>query len=54
MKEIMDSEVQIIPIKLKDGLEAFASYVIDKQFYRGDIAIYTRPNGQDCSDEWVT
>ena len=43
----MVSEVQIIPVKPKGGLIAFASCVIDNQFYVGDIAIYTRPNGQD-------
>lgn len=47
MKEIVVSEVQIIPVKPKGGLVAFASCVIDSQFYVGDIAIYTRPNGED-------
>jgi len=47
MKEVVISEIQIIPIKPKDGLVAFASFVIDDQFYVGDIAIYTRPSGQD-------
>jgi len=47
MKEIVVSEIQIIPVKPKDGLVAFASCVINNQFYVGDIAIYTRPNGED-------
>jgi DNA-binding cell septation regulator SpoVG len=47
MKEIVISEVQIIPVKPKGGLVAFASCVINGQFYVGDIAIYTRPDGQD-------
>jgi DNA-binding cell septation regulator SpoVG len=47
MKEIVISEIQVIPVKPKDGLVAFASCVIDSQFYVGDIAIYTRPNGRD-------
>ena len=47
MKEIVISEIQIIPVKPKDGLVAFASCVINSQFYIGDIAIYTRPDGQD-------
>lgn len=47
MKEIVVSEIQIIPIKPKDGLVAFASCILNNQFYIGDIAIYTRPDGSD-------
>jgi DNA-binding cell septation regulator SpoVG len=47
MNEIVVSEIQIIPVKPKDGLVAFASCVIEDQFYVGDIAIYTRPHGED-------
>jgi len=47
MKDIVVSEVQILPVKPKDGLVAFASCVINDQFYVGDIAIYTRPDGSD-------
>ena len=47
MQEVVISEIQIIPVKPKDGLVAFASCVIDNQFYVGDIAIYTRPDGRD-------
>jgi len=42
------SEIQIVPIKPKDGLVAFASCVINDSFYIGNIAIYTSyncPNG---------
>ena len=39
------SEIQIIPIKPKDGLVAFASFVIDEAVYCGSVAIMTRPNG---------
>lgn len=46
MKDVHVSEVQIIPIKPQGGLVAFASCVINGQFYVGDIAIYTRPDGQ--------
>ena len=37
------TEIQIIPIKPNNGLVAFASCVIDKWFYVGNIAIYTSP-----------
>lgn len=47
MKEIIVSEIEIIPVKPKNGLVAFASCVLNSQFYIGDIAIYTRPDGQD-------
>lgn len=38
-------EVQIIPIKPRDGLVAFASVVLDQSIYLGGIGIYTRPEG---------
>ena len=39
------TEVQIIPVKPKDGLVAFASLIFDNSFYFASIAIYTRPFG---------
>lgn len=39
------SEVQIIPVKPKDGLVAFASFVLDNKLYLGSIGIITRPEG---------
>lgn len=47
MNEIVVSEIQIIPVKPKDGLVAFASAVINNQFYIGNIAIYTSPSSLD-------
>jgi len=47
MSEIVISEIQIIPVKPKDGLVAFASCVINNQFYIGNIAIYTSPTSSD-------
>ena len=35
------TEIQIIPLKPKDGLVAFASCVINDQLYLGNIAIYS-------------
>jgi stage V sporulation protein G len=43
MNEIVISEIQIIPVKPKDGLVAFASCVVNNQFYLGNIAIYSSP-----------
>lgn len=43
MFELKISEIQIIPIKPKDGLVAFASCVINNYLYIGNIAIYTSP-----------
>ncbi|OGC76208.1 MAG: hypothetical protein A2Z27_03535 [candidate division Zixibacteria bacterium RBG_16_50_21] len=37
------SEIQIIPVKPKDGLIAFASFVINGKVYVGNVAVYTRP-----------
>lgn len=47
MKKIMNkiTEIQIVPIKPKDGLIGFASIVIDKQLYLGSIGIYKKLNG---------
>jgi len=43
MNELFISEIQIIPIKPRDGLVAFASCVINDSFYIGNIAIYSSP-----------
>lgn len=47
MDEIVISEIQIIPVKPKDGLVAFASCIINNQFYIGNIAIHTSPASPD-------
>lgn len=47
MSEIVISEIQIMPVKPKDGLVAFASCVVNNQFYLGNIAIYTSPSSND-------
>lgn len=39
------SEVNVVPIRPKDGLVAFASCVIDDSLYLGSIAVHTRPSG---------
>lgn len=39
------SEIQIVPIKPKDGLVGFASFVLDGNLYLGSIGIFTRPEG---------
>ena len=39
------TEVQIIPIKPRDGLVALANLVFDNSFYFASIGIYTRPQG---------
>lgn len=44
MDELIISEIQIFPIKPKDGLVAFASCVINNSLYIGNIAIYTSPS----------
>lgn len=45
MQEITLSEVQIVPIKPKDGLVGFASVIFNGSLYLGSIGIYTRPEG---------
>jgi DNA-binding cell septation regulator SpoVG len=36
------TEIQITPIKPKDGLVAFASIVIENSLYLGSLGVYTR------------
>ena len=45
MNRLEISELQIIPIKPKNGLLAFCSFIINNQFYIGSVAIYARLNG---------
>lgn len=37
--------VQIVPIKPKDGLVAFISFTYNRSFYFSSIGMYTRPQG---------
>ena len=39
------TEIQIIPIKPKNGLVAIASIVIDNSLYLGSVGIYTKLDG---------
>ena len=39
------SEIQIVPIRPKDGIVAFASLLLDGWLYLGSVAIMTRPQG---------
>lgn len=39
------SEVQITPIKPRDGLVGFASLIFNDSLYLNSIGIYTRPEG---------
>jgi stage V sporulation protein G len=43
--EINLSEIQIMPCKPRSGLLAFTSFVLNNSFYIGDVAIYSRLNG---------
>lgn len=37
------SEIQIVPVKHRDGLVAFASFLINNEIYCGSVAIFTLP-----------
>lgn len=39
------SEIQIVPVKPKNGLVAFASFVLNGIIYLGSIGIMTKLNG---------
>jgi len=47
MSKLHISEIQIVPVKPKDGLVAFASCVINDALYIGNIAIYTSPTNAE-------
>lgn len=47
MSELVVSEIELTPVKFKDGLTAFASCVINNQFYLGNLAIYSSPSSPD-------
>ena len=39
------TEIQIIPIKPREGLVAFASVVVENSLYLGSLGVYTRLDG---------
>jgi DNA-binding cell septation regulator SpoVG len=39
------TEIQIAPIKPRDGLVAFVSFVYDGNIFLGSMGLYTRPQG---------
>ena len=39
------SEINLVPVKPKNGLVGFASFVLGNCLYVSSVAIYTRPNG---------
>src|SRR3989338_5168470 len=41
-QETTITEIQISPVKPRDGLIAFASFVLDGKYYVGSVAIFTR------------
>jgi len=47
MNELVVTEIQIIPVKPRNGLVAFVSCIINHQFYIGNIAIYTSLSSQE-------
>ena len=46
MTKIEISEVEIIPVKPKDGIFAFVSCIVDKKFYFSSIAIKSERDGK--------
>jgi len=44
MDKLEISEIQIIPIKPREGLVAFASCIINNFLYVGSVALYTSPS----------
>lgn len=39
------SEIQFYPVKPKDGLLGFVSFVLDGKFWMGSVAVFSRRDG---------
>lgn len=39
------SQIQIVPVKPRNGLVAFCSFVLYQDMYCSSVAIFTRPDG---------
>ena len=39
------SEIQFYPVKPKDGLLGFVSFVLDDKFWMGSVAVFSRRDG---------
>ena len=44
-QDLRISEINIIPVKPKDGLIGFVSFVLNESFYIGSIGVYVRLGG---------
>ena len=40
------TEIEIYPIKPQEGLIGFVSFVLNEQFYIGNIGLHLRPSGE--------
>jgi len=45
MSEIILSDIEIIPIRPQQGLLAFCTFVLNGDFFVGDVSIYSRLSG---------
>ena len=45
METLIVSEINLVPVKPKFGLIAFASFVLFESLYVSSVAVYTRPFG---------
>lgn len=39
------TEIQLIPIRTDNGLTFFASFIIDNNFYVGNVAVFSKRDG---------
>jgi len=45
MVKLKICEIQILPVKPRDGLLAFASFVLNDSIFVSSVALYSRPDG---------
>lgn len=47
MNQIKITEIQIVPVKPKNGLVAFANFVVNESLFVSSVAVYTRLDNPD-------
>lgn len=43
--QVVLTEIEIFPVKPKNGLVAFASFVFENSIFIGNVAVHSRPDG---------
>ncbi len=52
MQDITITDIQILPVKPKDGLMAFCNFTLNNQFHISSVAIFLSLDGQRYRLSW--